>query len=149
MVLSAFHLGFCVPGIRALRRARRADRNRYLEVRHGNLRVQRLMLYRGYRESYGRHRLRRIDRDHCGSRIDRDYRGSLNAPDHRGSRIALRDLDHENLTVRVRPSPSNRQHHRVDLPGDRQTCRHWNVRVHLVNPRLRSPNGALMRTRKQ
>ena len=89
------------------------------------------MLYRGCRESYGRHRLRRIDRD---------YRWSLSA---------LRDLDRENLTVRVRPSPSNRQHHRVDLPGDRQTCRHWNVRVHLVNPRLRSPNGALMRTRKQ
>ncbi len=98
------------------------------------------MLCRGCRESYGRHRLRRIDRD---------YRGSLNAPDYRWSLSALSDLDHENLTVRVRPSPSNRQHHRVDLPGDRQTCRHWNVRVHLVNPRLRSPNGALMRTRKQ
>ncbi len=113
------------------------------------------MLCRGCRESYGRHRLRRIDRDYHGSlnapdyrgsRIDRDYRGSLNAPDYRGS---LSALDRENLTVRVRPSPSNRQHHRVDLPGDRQTCRHWNVRVHLVNPRLRSPNGALMRTRKQ
>ena len=107
------------------------------------------MLYRGYRESYGRHRLRRIDRDYRGSRIDRDYRGSLTGPDYRGSLSALRDLDHENLTVRVRPSPSNRLHHCVDLPGDRQACRHWNVRVHLVNPRLRSPNGALMRTRKQ